>query len=153
MALDSVTAIARSGFAGWVYNFTTDNGWYFADSIVTHNCDCRTVMGVDEYDWPEGYDPTSYAQTVNDRDRARIERQVARGKAGHGRPGPKTGQEKRRNRSAQAWGDRQRIKAERDAAKKRLARAQERGDAEAEANAREVLDRTAAERDRLNGNT
>lgn len=116
-------------------------------------CDCRVVMGADEYDWPEGYDPTSYTQTVNDRDRARIERQVARGKAGHGRPGPKTGQEKRRNRSAQAWGDRQRIKAERDAAKKRLARAEDRGDTEAEAKAREVLDRTAAERDRLNGNT
>ncbi|MGC3954626.1 MAG: hypothetical protein QM804_10290 [Propionicimonas sp.] len=115
-------------------------------------CDCRVILGADEYDWPEGFNPNAYAQTVHERNRERLDRRMERIQTGQRRPGPKTGQERRRNRSAEAWGDRQRIKAERDAAKKRLSRAEAKGDTEAEAKAREVLDRTAAERDRLNGN-
>jgi len=39
-----------------VYNLTTSTSWYFANNIITHNCDCVTVcMG--ESTTIEGYDP------------------------------------------------------------------------------------------------
>lgn len=53
----SVTAIVRKSYSGHVYNLVTGDGWYFANSIVTHNCDCTPVLIRDESDYPEGYDP------------------------------------------------------------------------------------------------
>lgn len=132
-----------------MYNFTTDDGWYFANSIVTHNCDCRVVIVASDEDWPDDYHPTEYFREIGRRDRERWDRREARYQAGHKTPGPKTRQSRRRDQSAQAWAERQRITAERDAAKKRLARAGD--DQEKIAAAQEVLDRTAAERARLNG--
>lgn len=112
-------------------------------------CDCRCILVASEDDWPEDYRPTEYFREIGRRDRERWDRQAARRDAGHKTPGPKTRESRRRDQSAQAWAERQRITAERDAAKKRLARAGD--DPEKIAAAREVLDRTAAERARLNG--
>lgn len=115
------------------------------------HCDCRVVIVLEDSDWPDSYHPTEYAQVVAERERAKRVNAFDRQAEGHGTPGPKTRQSVRRDRSAQAWADRQRIERERDAAKKRLQRAQESGDTGAADSAREVLARTKAERDRLNG--
>ena len=112
-------------------------------------CDCRCILVASDDDWPDDYHPTEYFREIGRRDRERWDRQAARRDAGHKTPGPKTRESRRRDQSAQAWAERQRITAERDAAKKRLARAGD--DPEKIAAAREVLDRTAAERARLNG--
>ena len=55
--VDPITAVARSFYSGHVFNLTTRNGWYFANSIVTHNCDCQPVLVRSPDDYPEGYDP------------------------------------------------------------------------------------------------
>lgn len=115
------------------------------------NCRCRVVIVASDEDWPDDYHPTEYFREIGRRDRERWDRREARYQAGHKTPGPKTRQSRRRDQSAQAWAERQRITAERDAAKKRLARAGD--DQEKAAAAQEVLDRTAAERARLNGTT
>lgn len=112
-------------------------------------CDCVPILVASDEDWPDDYHPTEYFREIGRRDRERWDRQAARRDAGHKTPGPKTRQSKRRDQSAQAWAERQRITAERDAAKKRIARAGD--DQEKIAAAQEVLDRTAAERARLNG--
>ena len=39
-----------------VYNLTTSTSWYFANNIITHNCDCVTVPGGGDTTI-EGYDP------------------------------------------------------------------------------------------------
>lgn len=115
------------------------------------HCDCRVVIVAEDSDWPAEYDPTKYAQEVAKRERAAEEHAYDRKLDGWKTPGPKTRANVRRDRSAQAWADRQRITAERDAAKKRIARARETGNSAAEAEAKSVLDRTAAERAKLNG--
>lgn len=38
VVLDEVVQVERRVFAGHVYNLETSQGWYLADSIVTHNC-------------------------------------------------------------------------------------------------------------------
>lgn len=87
------------------------------------NCRCRVVIVASDEDWPDDYHPTEYFREIGRRDRERWDRQAARRDAGHKTPGPKTRQSRRRDQSAQAWAERQRITAERDAAKKRIARA------------------------------
>ena len=114
-------------------------------------CDCRVVVVVEDSDWPEDYHPAEYGRVVASRERDRLENDAARRAMHQKTPGPKTRQNVRRDRSAQAWADRQRITAERDAAKKRLSRAREAGDDDAATAAQDVLDRTAAERAKLNG--
>lgn len=54
---DTATVIAHRFYRGHVYNFQTADGWYFANSIVTHNCDCVPVLGSGSNDYPDGYDP------------------------------------------------------------------------------------------------
>lgn len=112
-------------------------------------CDCRPEVIPPDGTYPDDYHPTEYARRVEQMDRAKADRAYDRKLDGWKTPGPKTRQSRRRDQSAQAWAERQRITAERDAAKKRLARAGD--DQEKIAAAREVLDRTAAERARLNG--
>lgn len=36
-----VSNVSRSAYAGHVFNLSTETQWYMANSIVTHNCDCR----------------------------------------------------------------------------------------------------------------
>ena len=50
-----------------VYNLTTSSSWYFANGIITHNCDCIAVPGrggnsFDDATQVEGYDPDEYYQ-------------------------------------------------------------------------------------------
>lgn len=116
-------------------------------------CNCRPEVIPLDGTWPEGYDPARYQQQVAAIDRDRRENDQIRRSAGWATPGPKTRENAKRDMSARAWADRQRIKGERDAAKKRLARAEAKGDTDAIASARDVLDRTAAERAALNGTT
>ncbi len=40
IASDKIVEIRRYPFSGHVYNLETVNGWYIADSIITHNCRC-----------------------------------------------------------------------------------------------------------------
>ncbi|MBF8255862.1 MAG: phage portal protein, family [Anaerolineales bacterium] len=40
---DQVVLVDRQPFHGFVYNLETETGWYVAESIVTHNCDCTVV--------------------------------------------------------------------------------------------------------------
>lgn len=42
-----------------VYNLTTRNSWYYANNIITHNCDCIVVPGVNGQTEIDGYDPDS----------------------------------------------------------------------------------------------
>jgi hypothetical protein len=44
VAAHKVIHVERSAFSGHVYNFSTDQGWYIANGIVTHNCRCRNVV-------------------------------------------------------------------------------------------------------------
>lgn len=55
-----ITAIARQWYSGHVFNLSTADGWYFAGSIVVHNCDCTPVLIRTAEDYPEGYDPADY---------------------------------------------------------------------------------------------
>lgn len=116
-------------------------------------CDCRPEVIPPDGTYPEDYHPSEYARQVQQMEREKAERAYDRKLDGWKTPGPKTRENVRRDRSVKAWGDRQRITAERDAAKKRLARARINGDTDTESAAREVLDRTAAERAALNGTT
>lgn len=54
--IDYVSVVRHSSFAGHVYNLSTDGGWYFANDIVVHNCDCKVIPGFDGME-VEGYDP------------------------------------------------------------------------------------------------
>jgi hypothetical protein len=38
IALDRIIGVEIGSFAGHVFDFSTNQGWYIADSIVTHNC-------------------------------------------------------------------------------------------------------------------
>lgn len=42
---NQIVGIQREAFHGWVYNLQTATGWYVAESIITHNCDCVVVAG------------------------------------------------------------------------------------------------------------
>lgn len=82
-------------------------------------CDCCCILVASEDDWPEDYRLTEYFREID----------AGTASAGTGkqpaampatRPlDPKTRQSRRRDQSAQAWAERQRITAE-DAAKKRI---------------------------------
>ena len=115
------------------------------------HCDCRVVIGVGDSDWPDDYHPADYGATVAKREREAADHAYDRKLDGWKTPGPKTRANARRDASAKAWAERQRITAERDAAKNRLDRARASGDTEGANAARQVLDRTAAERAALNG--
>lgn len=41
--VDQVVNIERTPFHGYVYNLQTPKGFYAAESIITHNCDCSMV--------------------------------------------------------------------------------------------------------------
>lgn len=112
-------------------------------------CDCRPEVIPPDGTYPDDYHPTEYSRRVEQMDREKADRAYDRRLDGWKTPGPKTRQNVRRDASAKAWADRQRITRERDAAKNRLARAA--GDQDAMAEAQQVLDRTAAERAALNG--
>ncbi len=115
-----------------------------------HNkCDCRPEVIPPDGTYPDDYHPAEYSRQVEQMDREKAERAYDRRLNGWKTPGPKTRENVRRDMSARAWADRQRITAERNAAKKRLARAD--GDPDVIAQAQAVLDRTAAERAHLNG--
>lgn len=122
----------------------------FASKFHDH-CDCQTVIVAAEDSWPDGYDPERYAEQSRKIEAEKHAREMARIREGAGKPGPRTRSDQRRARSSAAWADRQRIKAERDAAKARMKRATAAGDDSAAAAAQQVLDRTAAERAELNG--
>ena len=112
-------------------------------------CDCRPEVIPPDGTYPDDYHPAEYSRQVEQMDREKAERAYDRKLDGWKTPGPKTRENVRRDMSARAWADRQRITAERNAAKKRLARAD--GDPDVIAHAQAVLDRTAAERAHLNG--
>jgi len=38
VVFDSVLEVSVSAFSGQVYSIQTGTGWYFADSIISHNC-------------------------------------------------------------------------------------------------------------------
>lgn len=114
-------------------------------------CDCRPQVIPPDGTYPDDYHPATYAQQVQAIDRDKAENASARRAMGYKKPGPKTDADRKREASAQAWADRQRIARERDAAKNRLERAKAAGDIEAANAARDVLARTKTERDRLNG--
>jgi hypothetical protein len=40
---DKLLDVRRVPFRGHVYNLQTDDGWYTANSIIVHNCQCVTV--------------------------------------------------------------------------------------------------------------
>lgn len=46
-------------FAGHVFNLSTSEGWYSANSITVSNCDCVSVVIRSPRDYPAGYDPDS----------------------------------------------------------------------------------------------
>lgn len=59
--IDYVSVVRHSDFVGHVYNLSTNGGWYLANDIITHNCDCVIVPGVKGLDpdsQVEGYRPT-----------------------------------------------------------------------------------------------
>lgn len=45
VALVELTNISRRKFSGHVYNLTTEFGWYTANTIITHNCECVLIAG------------------------------------------------------------------------------------------------------------
>jgi len=42
---DEIVSVQRDAFHGDVFNLQTGLGWYVANGIVTHNCDCAIVAG------------------------------------------------------------------------------------------------------------
>jgi len=40
IAPDEIVNVEIDPFHGWVYNLQTESGFYFAESIIAHNCDC-----------------------------------------------------------------------------------------------------------------
>ena len=44
ISLDQIVKVRRYPFSGHVYNLETRVGWYFAASIVAHNCNCRVEL-------------------------------------------------------------------------------------------------------------
>lgn len=114
-------------------------------------CECRPLVVPADGTFPDDYHPTEYSRQVEQMDREKFDRTMDRIHSEQGTPGPKTRENVRRDMSAKAWADRQRITRERDAAKNRLERATAKGDTTAANAAQAVLERTAAERAALNG--
>ena len=57
-----VVAVERGSYVGHVYNLSTDTGWYLANGIVSHNCDCsiepvRYDEDLEALKQAAGYDP------------------------------------------------------------------------------------------------
>ena len=75
--LDYVSVVRHTWFNGHVYNLSTVGGWYFANGIIVHNCDCRVVPGWDGME-VEGYDPRSiydrWQDAIDAKARERAER-------------------------------------------------------------------------------
>lgn len=42
---DEIVSVERNAFHGFVYNLQTELGWYVAEGIITHNCDCVIMAG------------------------------------------------------------------------------------------------------------
>ncbi len=114
-------------------------------------CNCEPEVIPPDGTYPDDYHPTEYSRMVEQMDRAKAVNAYDRRAEGRATPGPKTRASARRDASAKAWADRQRITRERDAAKNRLQRAKASGDTAAADAAQAVLDRTAAQRAALNG--
>lgn len=72
---DEIVSVEVGYFAGHVYNLETSEGWYIGNGIVTHNCRCRAVPWMP--DWDTG--PGSFPDLL----RVQAWRSVA---AGRGRP-------------------------------------------------------------------
>jgi SPP1 gp7 family putative phage head morphogenesis protein len=51
--VDHIVNVARHQFSGHVYNLDTAGGYYIAEGIVTHNCEC-TELAVLPEDMPDG---------------------------------------------------------------------------------------------------
>ena len=63
-----VDSVTRGNFIGHVYNLSTEPHWYAAQSIVTHNCDCRVAVEGEDVG---SYDPDAlYQQYLDARDAA-----------------------------------------------------------------------------------
>ncbi|HET6456946.1 MAG TPA: phage portal protein, partial [Armatimonadota bacterium] len=45
VAPDQVVSIKRNSFHGYVFNLQTDSGFYVAEGIIAHNCDCGIEVG------------------------------------------------------------------------------------------------------------
>ncbi len=43
---DKIVRIKRNSFHGYVFNLQTKDGFYFADNIITHNCDCGITANI-----------------------------------------------------------------------------------------------------------
>jgi hypothetical protein len=43
-----VLDLVSSEYFGHVYNLETREGWYFANGIITHNCECDVVAVLKE---------------------------------------------------------------------------------------------------------
>lgn len=65
-----VDSTARDVYVGHVYNLSTAPRWYAAESIVTHNCNCRVepirTVSDEERLRSEGYDPDKFARQLRD---------------------------------------------------------------------------------------
>lgn len=55
--VDTVVDIDRVRFSGHVFNLDTESGFYIADGIVTHNCECAILPVLPE-DMPDASDDT-----------------------------------------------------------------------------------------------
>lgn len=65
VCIDYVTIARPRFYRGHVYDLSTGGGWYVANDIIVHNCDCRVVAG-DEASTVEGYDPDWYYEVYSD---------------------------------------------------------------------------------------
>lgn len=48
VALDEIISVQLKPFSGHVYNLQTESGWFVADGIVSHNCNCTIAPVVDD---------------------------------------------------------------------------------------------------------
>lgn len=88
IAADEIVSVNVDAFAGHVYNLETSEGWYIGNGIVTHNCRCRIVPWMPDWDTGPG--------TLPDLLRDQAWRSIA---TGRGRP---TESRAARRRAAQA---------------------------------------------------
>jgi hypothetical protein len=57
VAFVQVTNIVRAEYSGHVYNLQTENGWYTANGIITHNCACDIEYEVEAEEDHEDIQP------------------------------------------------------------------------------------------------
>jgi hypothetical protein len=43
---DKIVSVKRDSFHGFVYNLQTDSGFYIAEGIIAHNCDCTIAANI-----------------------------------------------------------------------------------------------------------